>query len=325
MEREHIQKTARNFMESRILLTGVEINLFSLLAERALTADSVASELESDARGTTMLLDVLAALGYLIKESGVYRTEPSVSGLLSEDSPDSILPGLRHAAYLWHGWGQLTNIVLNGGHAEFPEEDREKRRKSFIGSMNIRATHDAVRLVQAVNPGQAKSLIDVGGAAGGYTIAFLEAVDGMKATLFDLPPVIEMARGQLENSGMLDRMTLVAGDFNEDDLPSGHDLALLSAIIHMNSRKQNLRLYRKVSNALDPGGRVIISDYVMESDRTRPVSGAVFAINMLVNTRGGGTWTFEEIREDLEEAGFKDIAIIDQSDGFNIVEGYKIQ
>jgi hypothetical protein len=310
-------------MESRILLTGVELDLFSLLTTKALSADQVAAEIESNLRGTTMLLDALSALGYLDKKGTVYRTEPTVSRLLSEGSPDSILPSLRHAAHLWNGWGQLTDIVIRGGHAEFSKDGREKRRKAFIGAMNVRATHDAERLVKTINPGQARFLIDVGGASGGYTTAFLDEVEEMRATLFDLPPVIEMARKSLSGTKWIDRMNLVGGDFNEDDLPAGHDLALLSAIIHMNSHGENIELYRKVYSALEPGGRIIVRDYIMEPDRTRPVDGALFAINMLVNTRGGNSWTFEEIRDGLEQAGFRDVAIIDNQDGFSLVEGFK--
>jgi predicted O-methyltransferase YrrM len=320
-----IQQTARGFMESRVLLTGVELNLFSLLAAKAMTADQVASELEANIRGTTMLLDALAAFGYLTKEGCVYRTEPSVIPLLTNDSPNSILPGMMHTAYLWHGWSQLTDIVLKGGHAEFPGDGRERRRKAFIGAMGVRAAQDAHQLVNAVKAGNTKSLLDVGGASGGYTVAFLEEMPGMKATIFDLPPVIEMARDRLSQTPWMERVNLVAGDFTTDELPGGHDLALLSAIIHMNSHEQNLDLYRKVYAALNQGGRVIIRDFVMEPDRTRPVPGALFAINMLVNTNGGGTYTFDEIRDGLEEAGFIDVGFLENQDGFSIVQGFKAE
>jgi len=310
-------------MESRILLTGAELDLFSLLAAKAMTADQVASELEANLRGTTALLDALAALGYLAKKGGVYRTAPAVVPMLTNESPGSVLPGLMHAAHLWQGWSQLTDIVLEGGHAEFPGGDREKRRKAFIGAMSARAARDARELVEAVKPGKARSLLDVGGASGGYTIAFLEAVPGMTATIFDLPPVIEMARERLSETGWAERITFAPGDFNQDELPAGHDLALLSAIIHMNSREQNAELYRKVYSALNHSGRIVIRDFVMEPDRTKPVSGAVFAINMLVNTSGGGTYTFEEIRDGLEAAGFKDVGYIENGDGFSLVEGFK--
>ena len=87
-------------------------------------------------------------------------------------------------------------------------------------------------------------------------------------------------------------------------LPAGADLAWVSAIVHQNSRAQNRALFAKVFAALAPGGRIAIRDILMEEDRTRPVAGALFAVNMLVATEGGGTFTFAELREDLEAAGF---------------------
>jgi predicted O-methyltransferase YrrM len=320
---ESIQKTARSFMESRVLLTGVELDLFGLLAEKAMTADQVASALEANLRGTTMLLDALAALGYVGKEGCVYRLEPELVPFLSDGSSDSILPSLRHAANLWHSWTQLTDVVLPGGRRELLEREEGKREKAFIGAMSLRAEQDGHQLVLAVNPGEAKTLLDVGGASGGYTIAFLKAVPQMTATVFDLPSVIEMARERLSKTPWMDRVKLAAGDFYKDDLPDGYDLALVSAIIHMNSHKQNIELYRKVYSALNQGGRVVVRDFVMEPDRTRPVSGALFAINMLVNTDGGGTYTFEEIKDGLEDAGFKDVRYIESGERFSLIEAFK--
>ena len=122
----------------------------------------------------------------------------------------------------------------------------------------------------------------------------------------------------------MDRITLVAGNFYEDDLPAGHDLALLSAIIHQNSIEQNLALYCKVFAALDPGGRIIIRDHVMGPERTGPPAGAIFAVNMLVNTTGGGTYTFDEIKTGLTEAGFERVSLINKGGRMDsLVEAYK--
>jgi len=307
-----IQQTARDFMKSRVLLTGVELDLFTVLSAEAMTADQAALKLRADPRGMAMLLDALAALGYLIKEDGSYRTEPTAGAPLSDDSPESILPSLRHAANLWKSWSRLTEIVAPGGHSGV------EREESFIGAMQVRAERDAARLVEAIGPGKARSLLDVGGASGAYIAAFLEVSPDMTATLLDLPSVVEMARRYLTQRGLLDRVRLVAGDFRKDHLPGGHDLALLSAIIHMNSREQNVQLYCRVNGALVPGGRIVVRDFVMEPDRTRPVAGALFAINMLVNTEGGGTYTFGEIREDLEKAGFTDVDHIETEDALSL-------
>ena len=190
--------------------------------------------------------------------------------------------------------------------------------------MHAIAAKLAPAIVSAVNPGYALSLLDVGGGSGTYTLAFLQAAPRMKATLFDKPEVVDMARQRLDEAGMLDRVTLVGGDFYRDEFPPGHDLAFLSAIIHQNSPEQNADLYRKLFQSLNPGGRIIIRDHIMEPDRTRPRDGAVFAVNMLVGTSGGNTYTYEEIRSGLARAGFVRIGLLQKGEHMDgLVEGFK--
>jgi hypothetical protein len=116
--------------------------------------------------------------------------------------------------------------------------------------------------------------------------------------------VIEIAKEKIAEEKLADRVTFLEGDFHQEDLPGGHDVALLSAIIHQNSSRQNVELYRKMFDSLVPGGTIVIRDHVMSEDHTETVEGALFAINMLVATPAGGTYSFEEINSDLEEAGF---------------------
>jgi len=114
-------------------------------------------------------------------------------------------------------------------------------------------------------------------------------------------------------------VALTAGDYLRDPLPAGADLAWISAIIHQNSRGENRGLYRRVAQALAPGGRVLIRDIVMDESHTAPAAGALFAVNMLAGTAGGGTYAFSETRADLESAGFRDIRLIRRDDGMNAV------
>jgi SAM-dependent methyltransferase len=131
----------------------------------------------------------------------------------------------------------------------------------------------------------------------------------MTAVLFDLPPVIEIARERIQAEGLTERVLLVSGDFSKDTLPGGCDLALLSAIIHQNSPEENLALFRKIHEALEPGGTLLIRDFVMDSTRTMPKEGALFALNMLVNTVAGGTYTFDDLSEALGQVGFVHIEL----------------
>jgi len=320
-----ILELARNFMESRVLLTGAELNLFTLLAFETLSAEEVASRTGANLRALTVLLDALAAMGLLVKQEGRYSSPQAISSLLSEKSPESILPIVHHMAHLWQRWSKLTERV--GGREEpgkHIESQETNQMTAFIGAMHAIAAKLAPGVVAAVNPGAARNLLDVGGASGTYTLAFLRAAPEMRATLFDKPEVIPIARRRLGKTAVLDRVTLVGGDFYRDEFPPGHDLALISAIIHQNSPGENLDLYRKVFRALSPGGRIIIRDHIMEPHRTRPRDGAIFAVNMLVATRGGNTYTFEEIQTGLVQAGFVRIRLLQRGERMDgLVEGFK--
>ncbi len=315
--KEAVTALSRGFMESRVLLTGAELDLFTFTAAAPLTAEQIAERIGADRRALTILLDALAAMGLLIKRDGSYQTEPSAARLLAADSPDSILPIIRHNIDLWERWGRLTSRVV-------AQEKPDWSMRAFIGAMHAIARPLAERIVALVDPAGARRLLDVGGGPGTYTLAFLQAAPRMQATIFDMPEVIEMAREWVGAAGMLDRVALVAGDFRQDPLPAGHDLAFVSAIIHQNSPAENGALFRKVFVALDPGGRVVVRDHVLSPDRTQPRSGALFAVNMLVGTEGGNSYTEAEIRDALTGVGFFGVRLIHpdrQMDG--LVEAFK--
>jgi len=323
---EDLLRLARNFMESRILLSGAELNLFTILSRAPLTAEEVSHRTGSDLRALTILLDALAAMDLINKENNAYRCAPSLIPYLAEDQPASVLPMILHAAHLWLRWFRLTNVVkgIKASESDARPSRTADELRAFIGAMHVVAEPQAQAIVSSVNPGSAKALIDVGGASGTYTIAFLHAVPGMRATLFDMPEVMEMARERLSTAGMLNRVTLVSGDFYQDEFPRGHDLAFLSAIIHQNSPPQNEDLYKKIFRSLDQGGRIVIRDHVMDSDRLYPKDGAIFAVNMLLGTSGGGTYTFEEINEGLSQAGFTDVRLIRSGQHMDaLVEAFK--
>ncbi len=312
---------ARNFQECRVLLTGAELDLFTLLAPEALGLEGIVSKTGADPRALEILLDALAAQGLLAKEGGKWRTEPSVAPLLVARAEGSILPMVLHAANLWNNWSELTRKVAPK-HAEV---SGPQFLAAFIGAMHVVAAPQADSIVAAVGAGGARRLLDVGGASGTYTLAFLRANPGMTATLFDRRPVVEMARTRLGAAGVLSRVTLAGGDFATDPLPPGHDLAFVSAIIHQNSPAENLVLYQRIHEALVPGGRLVIRDHVMQPDRTRPRAGALFAINMLVGTAGGGTYTFDEIGGGLRGAGFERVRLVQTGERMDaLVEAFKV-
>jgi SAM-dependent methyltransferase len=326
MTPEEILKPVQGFMESRILLSAAELNLFTILEKSPLSAQEAAEKTGGDARALSTLLDAVAAIGLLVKQKGKYQCDGAVAHLLAEGSPDSILPMVLHMASLWRRWSRLTDVArgVPAAMEEFNFSRNGGELRAFIGAMHSIGAPLAKRIVAAVRPGASRALIDIGGGSGTYTIAFLRAAPEMKATLFDLPEVIEMARERLAQEGLLDRVTLAAGSFHHDEFPDGNDLALISAIIHSNSPAENLALYQKTYRSLKPGGRILIRDHVMEPDRTHSKDGAIFAINMLVGTAGGGCYTYEEIEAGLAQAGFTRIRLFQQGEHMDgIVEAFK--
>jgi len=325
MKPEAILGLSRKFMESRIFLTAAELYIFSLLSIHPTSAQEVADNIQVTLRGITILLDALVPMGLLEKKDEKYYCPAEVATLLSRDSPTSIMPMVMLSVGGWKRLSNLTEIVRYGLQRTRPSTfESISEQETFILAMRTIAHRLAPVIVAAIKPIGVKKLLDIGGGSGSYTQAFLETYPDMKATLFDLPSVIKIAQASLTDTDLIDRITFVPGNYYKDELPTGHDLALLSAIIHQNSPEQNIELYRKIYCALEPGGRLIIRDDVMSPDHTQPIGGALFAVNMLIVTPGGRTYSFEEIKASLESAGFAKINLIQPDEQMNgLIEGFK--
>ena len=169
----------RGFQESRIILTAIELDVFSHLVEGA-TAEQTAERLDCDPRATGMLLNALAALGLLVKENGRFRNLPLAARYLAAGGKDDSRLGLRHAVHLWDRWSTLTECVRKGTRVTYePGADQDDdRRRAFIGAMHKNASGRAAQVVAAVGAGEVRRLLDVGGGSGAYSIAFAEARAG---------------------------------------------------------------------------------------------------------------------------------------------------
>jgi SAM-dependent methyltransferase len=316
---DEILELARSYQAAAVLVAAAELDVFDHLAVESLAASALARGMGCDARGLTILLDALTALQLLVKRKRRYSVPDDVAACLTASSPRSVLAMARHQANCMRRWAQLARVVKAGRPADRVASVRGEAgdRESFIGAMQNISVSVADAVIRGIRPLRFKHLLDVGGASGTWTAAFLRASPRATATLFDLPPVLPMARRELAAKGLGKRVRLTAGDFLKDPLPGGADLAWVSAIVHQNSRKQNRRLFRNVFRALVPGGRIVIRDVLMDSTRTRPVAGALFAVNMLVATEGGGTFTATELCEDLQGAGFVRTAVVRRDAGMH--------
>ena len=318
---EKISEMCRGYQRSCVLVAAAELELYDHLGQGWSSAEELAGKIAADPRAIGVLLDALAALELLDKRQDHYQAPGSLRNIMSTATTGSLLAMLQHQANCLRSWAQLAAVVKRGQPAARQPSIRgpDADYAAFIEAMDNIARSTAPELVRQLQPLSFKHLLDVGGGSGSYTLAFLRAHPESKATLFDLPQVMEQARRRLQQAGLLDRVTLVPGDFHTDTLPLGADLAWVSAIVHQNSREQNRRLFERIFAALPSGGQILIRDFLMDDSRTAPLAGALFAINMLVNTPGGGTYTVAELSQDLSAAGFTDIRPLKQDDTMHSV------
>ncbi len=308
MQEKDILAEVRRFMTSRAVLSAAELGLFTSLEDGPATAEDLSQAKGLDQRATQRLLDSMVVSGYLDKERERYRlTEKGAH--LSASHPRTVLPMLRHMIHMWENWSRLTESVIQGENAEREslEDLGEQRQRDFIGAMDTVGRDLAEEIAAFYGTTSCRCLLDIGGGSGVYTLAFLRHNPAMEGVIFDLPRVIPITEERVAREEEGERITLFPGNYLRDELPTGCDMALLSAIIHQNGPEQNLELYRKIHRALDPGGVLLIRDHIMDETRTKPGAGAIFALNMLVNTESGDTYTLEEVRSDLEQAGFERI------------------
>lgn len=298
----------RAFQESRVLLSAVELDIYTAVGDGAV-ASGVAQKLGTDPRATESFLNALVAMGTLEKEGATFRNTPMTARFLVAGSPDYSRPALMHTVNLWDSWSTMTESVRAGtavGYKEMAGRDKQWM-EPFIAAMHRNGLENSAPLVNAVGAEGASRLLDVGGGSGIYSIAFARANPQLRAEIFDLPDVVRMSQRYIDEAGLTGRITTRVGDLRKDELGQGYDLVLLSAICHMLSPEENRDLFARCQRALVPQGRVVIRDFVLEADKTAPRNGALFALNMLVGTPGGSSYSQDEYTAWLHEAGFGDV------------------
>jgi ubiquinone/menaquinone biosynthesis C-methylase UbiE/DNA-binding CsgD family transcriptional regulator len=294
----NLTQAARAFQESRVLLTAVELDVFSTLGEGA-TAKEVSERLCTDPRATEMLLNTLVAIGALHKSDSVFSCTRESEALGPARS------GLMHTVHLWDTWSTLTECVRSGAavRSRGPEGFSDSRTRAFIAAMHARARDTAQDTVRLSGIRHAKRMLDVGGGSGAFSIAFAQACPELRAEILDLGAVVPLAEHYIREAGLEDRVRVRLGDMRSAEFGEGYDLVLLSAVCHMFGEDENRALIQRCARALDPGGHLVIREFILDEDRAGPPRAALFALNMLVGTEHGNTYSESQYRAWMEQAG----------------------
>ncbi|HUI67314.1 MAG TPA: methyltransferase [Nitrospirota bacterium] len=284
------------FRASRVVLTANNLMVFEHLRSPA-TANDVASSVSLDLRATEILLDALTALGLLKKTGNKYRSTEMAKRFLDMRSPLYQGDMLRHADSLWKSWSGLDEVVRSGQ----PNRSGGRDHESFIRAMHNNAVFRATDVIKAIDVRSFKKALDLGGGPGTYSMEL--ARKGVSVTLFDLPNTVDISEKLITESGIRN-IDFIRGDFHSDGIGTGYDLVFISQIFHSLSADDNLMLIKKARSAMNPKGKIAIHEFILEKNRAFPIPGALFSVNMLVNTSSGRCYTSQEMKAWLKQTGF---------------------
>lgn len=321
---ENIRDIANAFRASRVLLTAFELKIFTVLDKHMMTSEEVSQKLNTDTRATDRLMNALCGMGILKKVKGKFYNSDLSSKYLVENKPE-FMGNLYHTNHLWNTWSFLTESVKQGSSFKGDQNKKEKDNwvEAFIGAMHYRGVNQGKILSMMIDLTNVKKMLDVGGGSAAFSMEIVKKNPSIKATVLDLPHVIPLTKKYVSEAGLLNNFNFIEGDYLTKDFGSDYDLILLSAIIHINSYEQNKMLIKKCADALNKNGMIVISDFIMNDDRTQPVHGALFSINMLVGTANGDTYTEKEMREWFESAGSSKIERKNTAFGSDLMIGIK--
>ncbi len=297
---KEIRKIWSGYQSARALITANNYRVFDYLEEQK-TAKKLTEELKTDKRAMEILLDALTGLRLLRKQKSKYSNSVLASRFLVSGRTYYQGDIIKHVNSLWDNWSNLDKIIKTGTPFH-----KSRNHKAFILGMHNLASLKAEEIVKEIGLKGVKKALDLGGGPGTYSIKM--AKKGIHVTLFDTPETIKIARTVINRFRKSSKnIDLVQGDFLTDNIGKGYDLIFMSQILHSYSKKTNISLLKKCKKALNNNSRIVIQEFLINEDRTNPAHSALFAVNMLVNTDRGRTYSPGEMKEWLLKTGFRTI------------------
>jgi len=296
------------YWRSFALQAAVKLGVFTAIGGEELAGDDIARRLNAKGRGVAMLLNVLVAMNLLLKKGDRYSNTPSGMSLLTKDSPDYMGHIIMHHHHLTLSWLKLDEAVKTGNpmRVRSSGSDEEARESFLMGIFNI-ATNLAPRLVNTIDLAGRRHLFDLGGGPGTYAIHFCLNNPHLRATVYDLPTSQTYAMKAIERFGLSDRINFVAGNYLKEDIPESYDVAWLSQILHAQGPEDCQRIIGKAASVLEPGGLLVIHEFILDNTMDGPLHPALFSLNMLLGTENGRSYSEVEIMRMLARGGGRHI------------------
>lgn len=315
---ERIMQFVFAFAPPLVIEAAVRNGVFDALDGRQLTAEEVGAATGASVRGLRALMNALVGLNFLDKDGRErYCLTPESAAFLVAGRPGFVGGIFRHVSrHMLPMWVSLSDAVRTGLPAAHVNREAFGAQffSEFVEDIFPSSYPSALALAEGLRLSSATeiiSVLDLAAGSGSWGVALAQSSSQVRVTAVDWAGVIPVTRRVAERHGVADRFTFVEGDLREADFGANHHIATLGHILHSEGEERGRALLRKTFDALAPGGRVVVAEWLVSEDRKAPLSGLVFALNMLVSTERGDTFTFKEIDAWLGEAGFEPARTLD--------------
>ena len=320
----HILQIGSGFWPSKVLLSAVELELFTQLGSEAFTGEEIGDRLCLHPRAIWDFLDGLVALGLLDREgdgrAARYRNTPDTAVFLDKNSPEYIGGVLEmFNARLFRFWADLTDALKTGepqnevkhtGKPMFDELYADPARlEQFMGAMTGISLGNFRALADKFDFSAFQTLCDVGGATGQLSLIVAGRHPHLRCTSFDLPVVEPIAKKAIAAAGLADRVATASGDFFTDPLPKA-DVITMGMILHDWNLDRKMQLITSAYNALPDGGAFVVIENFIDDARRQNVFGLMMSLNMLIEFGDAFDFTGADFTDWCTQVGFKKVEVV---------------
>ncbi|HTQ49396.1 MAG TPA: methyltransferase [Candidatus Acidoferrales bacterium] len=304
--------TLTAYQKTAALNAAVDLDLFTILADKPLTAAEVAARCHAAERGIRILCDYLTVIGFLGKTGNHYNLTPDSAVFLNRRSPAYAGGAMEFLLSdpLTSAFKHLTAAVRKGGTAESrqgstsPEHPMWLTFAHAMGGLMFPAAEGLAGLIP-LDANRPAKVLDVAASHGVWGFAFARKNPRAQLVALDWEPVLKYTLENARTAGFVDRFSTLAGSAFDVELGTDYDVVLVPNFLHHFNVADCIRFLKRAHAALRPGGRVAIVEFVPNSDRVTPPQPARFSLVMLATTPAGDAYTFAEIADMLSQAGFK--------------------
>ncbi|HKZ77890.1 MAG TPA: methyltransferase [Pyrinomonadaceae bacterium] len=303
---ERIIEVANGFVAAKYLFVANDVGLFESLADGPATLEELTQRTGVPRRTLRILTDAVTALGFLERQDHRYQNSPVAATFLSGRTPGDLRPFLRFWDRLGYPTWMRLEEAIRTDQTTF-EGFTEEQQQLYSDGVEAITSGTAQALATAYDFSQHRRVLDLGGGTGSFLVAVLNRYSGLEGTLYELPPVAEIARQRLSSSPLAERIKVVEADFFKDPVPGGHDAFILANILHCFSPERDLELLRGIRRQVDGGARLLLVDFWTDPTHTEPAFAALMAGEFLLIPGGGDVYSAEEARVWLQESGWRTV------------------